>query len=101
VLLDNFYVNSDVSADGTTGPPPPSRPTYVQKMWPNSYAPAAAGGYDYEGQEPTAKRRRRLPLDQRRGAANLHAHYGYFVNNIAPRPQARAASRSQVSATPY
>ncbi len=38
VLLDNFYVNSDVSADGHNWSTAAIAPDYVQKMWPNSYA---------------------------------------------------------------
>ena len=38
VLLDNFYVNADVSADGHNWSTAAIAPDYVQKMWPNSYA---------------------------------------------------------------
>src|ERR1035437_3149494 len=38
VLLDNFYVNSDVSADGHNWSTAAIAPDYVQKMWPNKYA---------------------------------------------------------------
>ena len=41
VLLDNFYVNADVSADGHNWSTAAIAPDYVQKMWPNSYAGAA------------------------------------------------------------
>ncbi len=40
VLLDNFYVNSDVSADGHNWSTAAIAPDYVQKLWPNSYARA-------------------------------------------------------------
>ena len=55
VLLDNFYVNSDVSADGHNWSTAAIAPDYVQKMWPNSYA-GRRKRYDYEGQEPAAFR---------------------------------------------
>src|SRR5205814_7484633 len=51
VLLDNFYVNSDVSADGHNWSTAAIAPDYTQKMWPNSYA-GRRKLYDYEGQEP-------------------------------------------------
>jgi DNA-binding beta-propeller fold protein YncE len=51
VLLDNFYVNSDVSADGHNWATAAIAPDYVQKMWPNSYA-GRRKHYDYEGGEP-------------------------------------------------
>ncbi|MGH9719753.1 MAG: beta-propeller fold lactonase family protein, partial [Bryobacteraceae bacterium] len=53
VLLDNFYVNSDVSADGHNWSTAAIAPDYVQKLWPNSYA-GRRRLYDYEGQEPAA-----------------------------------------------
>lgn len=51
-LLDNFYVNSDVSADGHNWATAAIAPDYTQKFWPNSYA-GRRNTYDYEGQEPT------------------------------------------------
>ena len=67
VLLDNFYVNSDVSADGHNWSTAAIAPDYVQKMWPNSYA-GRRKLYDYEGSEPASAAARRLHLDQRRVA---------------------------------
>ena len=51
--FDNFYVNSDVSADGHNWSTAAIAPDYVQKLWPNSYA-GRRKFYDYEGQEPAA-----------------------------------------------
>ncbi|MBL8240850.1 MAG: bifunctional YncE family protein/alkaline phosphatase family protein [Bryobacterales bacterium] len=53
VLLDNFYVNADVSADGHNWSMAAIAPDYVQRMWPNSYA-GRRKTYDYEGGEPAA-----------------------------------------------
>jgi DNA-binding beta-propeller fold protein YncE len=53
VLLDNFYVNADVSADGHNWSMAAIAPDYVQRMWPNSYA-GRRKKYDYEGGEPAA-----------------------------------------------
>ena len=52
VLLDNFYVNGDVSADGHSWSTAAIGIDYIQKMWPNSYA-NRRDYYDYEEQEPT------------------------------------------------
>jgi DNA-binding beta-propeller fold protein YncE len=52
-LLDNFYVNADVSADGHNWTTAAIAPDYVQRMWPNSYA-GRRKTYDYEGGEPAA-----------------------------------------------
>lgn len=50
VLLDNFYVNADVSADGHNWSMAAIAPDYTQRMWPNSYA-KRRGTSDYSGQE--------------------------------------------------
>ena len=53
VLLDNFYVNSDVSADGHNWSTAAIAPDYVQKLWPNSYA-GRRKTYDYEEGDPAS-----------------------------------------------
>jgi len=52
VLLDNFYVNADVSADGHSWSMGALANDFVQKLWPATYAGRRAH-YDYEGQDPT------------------------------------------------
>ena len=54
VLLDNFYVNADVSADGHNWSTAAIAPAYVQRMWPNSYG-GRRKHYDYEGGEVAAE----------------------------------------------
>jgi DNA-binding beta-propeller fold protein YncE len=53
VLLDNFYVNSDVSADGNNWSTAAIAPDYVQKLWPSNYA-SRHKLYDFEEQDPAA-----------------------------------------------
>jgi YVTN family beta-propeller protein len=53
VLLDNFYVNADVSADGHNWALAAIANDYVQKMWPSRYAKRRKV-YDFEGAEPAA-----------------------------------------------
>lgn len=53
VLLDNFYVNADVSADGHNWTISAIANDYVQKMWPSRYA-GRRKVYDFEGGEPAA-----------------------------------------------
>jgi YVTN family beta-propeller protein len=53
VLLDNFYVNADVSADGHNWSTAAISPDYVVKMWPNSYANRGKT-YDFEEEDPTS-----------------------------------------------
>ena len=80
VLLDNFYVNSDVSADGHNWSTAAIAPDYVQKMWPNSYA-GRRKLYDYEGQEPTAVPPAGYLWTNAAAAGVAMRNYGYFVNN--------------------
>jgi len=80
VLLDNFYVNSDVSADGHNWSTAAIAPDYVQKMWPNKYANRRKT-YDFEEQDPLS-----LPpagyLWTNAAAAGVSLrNYGYMVNN--------------------
>ncbi len=82
VLLDNFYVNSDVSADGHDWSTAAIAPDYVQKMWPNSYA-GRRKLYDYEGQEPTAVPPAGYLWTNAAAAGIPMRNFGYFVNNRA------------------
>ena len=79
-LLDNFYVNSDVSADGHNWSTAAISPDWVQKLWPTEY-----GGrhrlYDFEEQDPTS-----LPpagyLWTNAAAAGVSIrNFGYMVDN--------------------
>ncbi len=81
VLLDNFYVNSDVSADGHNWSTAAIAPDYVQKMWPNSYA-KRRNLYDYEGQEPTAVPPAGYLWTNAAAAGISMRNYGYFVTNL-------------------
>jgi phospholipase C len=80
VLLDNFYVNADVSADGHNWSTAAIAPDYVQKMWPAEYA-GRRKTYDFEEQDPAS-----LPpagyLWTNAAAAGISIrNFGYMVNN--------------------
>jgi YVTN family beta-propeller protein len=51
VLLDNFYENADVSADGHNWAMAAIAPDYTQRTWPSQYA-GRRKTYDFEGTEP-------------------------------------------------
>jgi hypothetical protein len=53
VLLDNFYVDAEVSADGHNWSMAAYATDYVEKTWPTSYG-ARGGTYDYEGSREVA-----------------------------------------------
>ena len=81
VLLDNFYVNADVSADGHNWSTAAIANDYVQKMWPTNYA-GRRKVYDFEGGEPAA-----LPpagyLWTNAAAHDITMrNYGYWVENL-------------------
>ncbi len=80
VLFDNFYVNSDVSADGHNWATAAIAPDYVQKMWPNSYA-GRRKHYDYEGGEPAATPPAGYIWNNVLAAGISMRNYGYFVTN--------------------
>ncbi len=83
VLLDNFYVNADVSADGHNWSTAAIASDYVQKMWPNSYG-QRRNTYDYEGGEPAAL----PPAGYIWTNAAAHdvsmRNYGYWCENLTP-----------------
>jgi len=54
VLMDNFYVNSEVSADGHNWSMAGYATDYVEKTWPTQYG-GRGGEYDFEGTEPTGR----------------------------------------------
>ena len=80
VLLDNFYVNSDVSADGHNWATAAIAPDYTQRMWPNSYA-GRRKTYDYEGQEPTNAPPAGYIWTAAKQSGVTMRNYGYYVDN--------------------
>jgi hypothetical protein len=93
VLLDNFYVNSDVSADGHNWATAAIAPDYTARMWQNSYADRRKKA-DYEGQEP-ANTPPAGYLWTNAGQAGVSMRsYGYFADNL----KAAAADGAQVAA---
>jgi hypothetical protein len=80
VLFDNFYVNSDVSADGHNWSTAAIASDYTQKMWPNSYG-GRRRHYDYEGGEPANNPPAGYIWTNAAAARLTIRNYGYFVNN--------------------
>lgn len=80
VLLDNFYVNADVSADGHNWSTAAIAPDYVVKLWPAQYAHRRRI-YDFEEDDATS-----LPpagyLWTNANAAGLSIrNFGYMADN--------------------
>ena len=86
VLFDNFYVNSDVSADGHNWSTAAIAPDYVQKLWPNSYG-GRRKHYDYEGGDPASAPPAGYLWTNAAARGLTMRNYGCFVTN---RPKAGA-----------
>ncbi|HJZ98035.1 MAG TPA: bifunctional YncE family protein/alkaline phosphatase family protein [Candidatus Solibacter sp.] len=80
VLFDNFYVSSDVSADGHNWSTAAIANDYVQKMWPNKYANRRTT-YDFEEQDPASLPPAGYLWTQANGAGVSMRNFGYMVNN--------------------
>ena len=80
VLLDNFYVNAEVSADGHNWSMAAYANDYVEKTWPTSYG-GRGGTYDYEGTRPIAYPRDGFIWDYCRRAGRSYRSYGEFAEN--------------------
>ena len=81
VLFDNFYVNSDVSADGHNWSTSAIANDYVQKLWPNSYANRRRH-YDYEGGEPAALPPAGYLWTNAAAHGTSMRNYGYWATNL-------------------
>jgi DNA-binding beta-propeller fold protein YncE len=81
VLFDNFYVSSDVSADGHNWATAAIAPDYTIKLSPNSYAGRRKGGYDYEGQEVANRPPAGYLWTNAHEAGITLRNYGYFATN--------------------
>lgn len=97
VLLDNFYVESEVSADGHEWSMGAYATDFVEKMWPLSYGHNRSGKYAYpsEGSFAIAAPAGGYLWDRARAAGVSYRSYGEFVANPrAPGQPARAKVKS-------
>jgi YVTN family beta-propeller protein len=83
VLLDNFYVNGEVSADGHNWTMGGYATDFLEKTWPTSYG-GRGGGYYGEGKRETANNKNGFLWDYclRKGVS--FRSYGEFVDNNIP-----------------
>ncbi|WP_338870184.1 bifunctional YncE family protein/alkaline phosphatase family protein [Spirosoma sp. SC4-14] len=77
VLLDNFYVDAEVSADGHNWSTAAYANDYVEKTWPTSYG-GRGGTYDYEGSRPIAFPKKGFIWDYCQRAGIRYRSYGEF-----------------------
>ncbi len=80
VLLDNFYVDAEVSADGHNWSTAAYATDYVEKTWPTNYS-GRGGTYDYEGTRKIAYPAKGFIWDYCKRAGISYRNYGEFVHN--------------------
>ena len=78
VLLDNFYVDAEVSADGHNWSTAAYANDYVEKTWPTNYG-GRGGTYDYEGSRKIAYPRDGFIWDYCKRAGISYRTYGEFT----------------------
>ncbi|GAB3692878.1 hypothetical protein GCM10027592_12200 [Spirosoma flavus] len=83
VLLDNFYVDAEVSADGHNWSSAAYANDYVEKNWVTSYG-GRGGTYDYEGQKEIAHPRDGFIWDHCLRANISYRTYGWFADGEKP-----------------
>ncbi|MBK0381743.1 bifunctional YncE family protein/alkaline phosphatase family protein [Pedobacter sp. SD-b] len=79
VLLDNFYTDAEVSADGHNWSMAAYGTDYVEKTWPISYGDRG-GTYDYEGSRKIAYPRDGFIWDYCKRAGLSYRTYGEFAD---------------------
>lgn len=80
VLLDNFYVDAEVSCDGHNWSTAAYATDYVEKTWPTLYS-SRGGVYDYEGTRKIAFPAKGFIWDYCERAGVTHRNYGEFIHN--------------------
>ncbi len=83
VLLDNFYVNGEVSADGHNWTFGGYANDYLEKNWVTSYG-GRGGDYDAEGTRAIANNKNGFIWDFAKRAGVSYRTYGEFADNYKP-----------------
>lgn len=83
VLLDHFFVEAEVSADGHNWSTAAYANDYTEKTWPTSYG-GRGGEYVYEGQASVAHPQKGFIWDHAALAGISYRTYGEFADNYKP-----------------
>ena len=83
VLLDNFYVDAEVSADGHNWSTAAYSTDFVEKTWPTSYG-GRGGNYDSEGTRKIGDPRDGYIWDYCKRAGVSYRTYGEFADDYKP-----------------
>jgi len=82
VLLDNFYVDAEVSEDGHSWSMGAYATDYVEKCWPTNYG-GRGGRYDGEGTRAIANNKEYI-WDDCKNSGVSYRTYGEFADNYRP-----------------
>lgn len=83
VLLDNFYVDAEVSADGHNWSTAAYATDFIEKTWPTSYG-SRGGNYDSEGTRKIGDPRDGYIWDYCKRAGVSYRTYGEFADDYKP-----------------
>jgi YVTN family beta-propeller protein len=83
VLLDNFYVDAEVSADGHNWSMGGYATDYLEKTWPTGYG-GRGGTYDGEGNRAIANNKKGFIWDYCSRAGISYRTYGEFADDYKP-----------------
>jgi YVTN family beta-propeller protein len=83
VLLDNFYVNGEVSADGHNWSMGAYATDYLEKNWPTNYG-ERGGSYDGEGTREIANNKNGFLWDNCKRNGVSYRTYGEFMGDNGP-----------------
>ncbi len=83
VLLDNFYVDGEVSADGHNWSLGAYATDYLEKNWVTSYG-GRGGGYDAEGTRAIANNKGGFIWDNCKRSGVSYRTYGEFADDYKP-----------------
>jgi phospholipase C len=83
VLLDNFYVDAEVSADGHNWSMGAYATDYLEKIWPTSYG-GRGGSYDAEGNRAVANNKAGFIWDNCKRNNVSYRTYGEFADDYKP-----------------
>ena len=83
VLLDNFYCDAEVSADGHNWSMGAYATDYLEKTWPTSYG-GRGGEYDGEGNRAIANNKAGFIWDDCRRSNVSYRTYGEFADEYKP-----------------
>ncbi len=83
VLMDNFYVNGEVSADGHNWSMGAYATDYIEKHWPTNYS-GRGGDYDSEGSRAIANNKGDYIWGLCKRSGVSYRTYGEFADNYKP-----------------